>query len=159
MLVQQHFGHATHMPHQLFGLGAEGEPTQPAPTDESSKQRIARIRRRLLVYGLVGAVASGVTTGGIAAATLSLARTERVWQPSLFLALISSVPAAIYTIIAASLVNETTEMETTPTEATVTTPTPTDVITPPLAPAAFGYTNFGRTTTRASLIPRRWLGQ
>jgi hypothetical protein len=107
-----------------------GQATAPSVTQQvtqSIADRIAAIRAKMVKVGIPAAVGTGVVATFVSAGAFGLARTERVWTPSLFLGGVAVAAGLIATALAAKVAKDTataqaTAAATAPTAAPATAP-------------------------------------
>lgn len=120
-------------PDSMMGLAYDG--TFQAAVAETVAERVARIRAKMVSVGIPASFATGIFTTLTFAGAFGLARTERVWLPSLLLGGVATLAALASTAVAATSVNAAAAPAATTTASTA----PAAAAPAAAAPAAFGY--------------------
>lgn len=148
--------------HRFTSFGQATDPSVTQQVTQSVADRIAAIRAKMVKVGIPAAVGSGVLTMFVSAGAFGLARTERVWTPSIFLGGVATLAGLVATALAAKIAKDVaTEQATAPvstTPATATAPIvdnalPTTdsgvTVEPASVDASSVATNFGYSYSRA----------
>jgi len=128
----------------IMGLRDDATPAQPSiatQVEQTIADRVAAIRAKMIQLGIPVAVGTGVVTMLAFAGAFGLARTERVWTPSIWLGALTTIGGLIGVATAAKATSDaaTTAAATSTTTATTPTPATTPTATSPAAnPAALG---------------------
>lgn len=116
----------------IMGLDADAA-VQSSVTQQVTQtlaERVAAIRAKMISLGIPVAVGSGVVTMLAFAGAFGLARTERVWTPSIWLGALTTIGGLIGVATAAKATSDAA--------ATASAAAPPATAAPAATPAAFG---------------------